>query len=292
MQIDQALEKFLNQLDADGRSIHTRAQYQRHIRLLARWVASDGRSCEVEDLDHEDLALFLTSSQARTRPDAAPKTATTMNSLRTSLRCFFGYAHAAGWIRENPARLIRRAQCGTPPPRALSEEEQRRLMSVLAAGEGRAARRDHALFHMMLATGVRLGSALAAEVGDVDLERSELRLRSTKGDRPEVVYLGRAIAEHLSRYIAEVGEGLLFPGQNGWQLTPRQAHRRFTMSLDRAGITSPVSPHSLRHAFATGLYRRTGDVLLVKEALRHRSVESTLVYARVDEGRLRAALGG
>ena len=74
-------------------------------------------------------------------------------------------------------------------------------------------------------------------------------------------------------------------------MSVRHAQRRFRGWLRRAGVQRPASPHSLRHRFAMDLYRRTGDVLLVKEALRHRSIASTMVYARADRARLRAALG-
>ena len=130
MHIEDALDRFLTQFDADGRSPHTRGQYQRHIRLLARWLASDGRSGEVEPLDYERLAVFLTTPEARTRPDGCPKKATSTNSLRTSLRCFFLHLHRAGYIRSDPARLIRRARCGTPPPRALSDKEPSPHVSI------------------------------------------------------------------------------------------------------------------------------------------------------------------
>jgi site-specific recombinase XerD len=85
--------------------------------------------------------------------------------------------------------------------------------------------------------------------------------------------------------------GPLFPTRDGRRLTSRQVARRLAGWLEAAGITRRASPHTLRHSFATQLYRKTGDILLVREALRHRSIASTLVYARVDGERLRRALG-
>ena len=86
--------------------------------------------------------------------------------------------------------MIRRAICGPPPPRTLSEDEQRRFLAVLTNSAGFEAHRDHAMFDLMLSTGIRLSSALSLDDRDVDLERDEVTLRSTKGDRPVVVYLG------------------------------------------------------------------------------------------------------
>ena len=116
MKIETALDRFLQQLDADGRSSHTIAQYRRHVRLLARWTADVGYSDEIESLTHQDLARFLASPVARTRPDGGVKKASSVNCLRSTLRAFFGYLHRAGSLPTNPAHLIRRALCSPPPP--------------------------------------------------------------------------------------------------------------------------------------------------------------------------------
>jgi site-specific recombinase XerD len=280
MKLEDALARYTTQLEADGRSPHTIGQYQRHVGLLGAWLGSP----EIETIAHEDLARFLASANARTRPDGKVKRATSANALRTSLRTFFRYAHEAGYCRANPARLIRRAMCGTAPPRALSDEEQDRLIQALAAGVGPEARRDHALFALMLATGIRLGSALALEARDVDPHRGELALRRTKGDVPTSVPLSRAVCELLREYMDGRGDGPLFP------ISARHAQRRLSTWCQRAGIGRRLSPHDLRHSFAIRLYSRTRDLLLVQQALRHRSIASTCVYARCDESRLREVL--
>ncbi|MFN0007032.1 MAG: tyrosine-type recombinase/integrase [Planctomycetota bacterium] len=290
MKIEEALARYVTQLEADGRSPHTIHQYQRHIGLLASWLRGSGNNGNVEEIDHETLATFLASSTARSRPDGATKKATSANALRTSLRTFFRYAHEAGYTRSNPARLVRRALCGTPPPRAMSDEEQGRLLLAFGAGVGPEAKRDHALFALMLGSGIRLGSALALETRDVDLERGELALRRTKGDVPTSLPLSRAVREHLRSYLEGRPDGPLFTGRGGRALCARHAQRRLGIWCRKAGVERRTSPHDLRHSFAIRLYKRTRDLLLVQQALRHRSIASTTVYARCDEGRLREAL--
>jgi site-specific recombinase XerD len=284
MEIKEALLKYLIQLKADGRSDHTAGQYRRHVGLLASWLRGNGRSDAVEEIDHETLAQFLSSPSARERSDGRTKKATTANALRTSLRTFFRYAHEAGYTQSNPARLVRRALCGTPPIRALSDDEQGRLLLALAQGKGPAAERDRTLFALMLGSGIRVGSALALEASDVDLERRELQLRTTKGNVPTSVPLSRALCDHLRTYLAARPNGLLFP------ISSRHAQRRLEQWCKRAGIEHRVRPHDLRHSFAIRIYRKTRDLLLVQAALRHRSIASTTVYARCDEGRLREVL--
>jgi len=290
MHILDALAKFQIQLEADGRSIHTRQQYDRHVRLFSRWLATVGHGGDVEAIDHETVAAFLASPVARTRPDGGVKKATSTNALRSSIRTFFKYVHEAGYVRRNPARLVRRAVCGNPPPRALTEAETERLMDTLANGEGPEAERDHGMFALMLATGIRLGSAVALGVEDVDLEGGELYLRTMKADRRERVFLGKGIRDHLRRFIGGRTAGPLFVGIHGRRLSPRHVQRRFRQWVEKAGIGRASSTHCLRHSLATSLYRRTRDLLLVQQALRHRSITSTLVYARLDASRLRQAL--
>jgi site-specific recombinase XerD len=289
MTIDEALERFVTQLEADGRSEHTRKQYERHVGLLGRWLRDVRPRCDrIEDLDHERVAQFLASTVATGRAGGGAKLATTANALRTSLKVFLGYCHKAGLTAYDSGRLIRRAITSPPPPRALSDEEERKLLMVLANAEGVEAQRDHAFVALMLRTGVRIGAALSLQVEDVDLARGEIKVH-TKGDRRERVFLGKEIRAHLKRYVGERTTGPLFPAGDRRAMTRRHAERRFRAWVKKAGIRR-ATPHSCRHRFAMNLYAKTGDVLLVKEALLHRSIASTLVYARVDGERLRKLL--
>ena len=286
MRLDHALDLYVQQLRADGRSEHTVRQYQRHVRLLHRWL---GGQVRVEDLTHEHLAQFLNADVARNRPDGRTKKATATNALRSSLRTFFAYAHAAGLTATNPARLVRRARCGSAPPRGLSREEQDRLLATLAQAQGESAARDHALFSTMLATGVRVGSMLGVNIEDIDLTRGEILLRVAKGDTPLVVFINARITEILRRYIAGRVAGPLWESRHGVRLSSRQLTRRLWFWLARADCRR-FSPHSLRHSLAARIYAHTHDLLAVQAALQHRSIASSAVYARIDGQRLRGIL--
>jgi site-specific recombinase XerC len=291
MTIVEALDRFLVQLEADGRSGHTTRQYARHVRALARWLAAEGIPLDVGVITHEDVARFVASPAARCRPDGTPKVGTSVNAMRSSLRGFFCYLHRAGVVHQDPSRLLRRAICSPPPPRALTDDEQRRLLAVLDGDDTYEARRDAALVRTMLGTGIRLGSALALRVEDVDLQARELVIRCAKGSRPDRLPISREVTRVLATWVCDRTEGVLFGSRSGWSLCPRHVQRRFRKAVEAAGITRAASPHALRHSFATRLYARTGDLGLVQAALRHRSIASTLVYARVDGERLRAAIG-
>jgi site-specific recombinase XerD len=291
MLLRQALDAFLLQLDADGRSEHTRGQYRRRLGALDRWLTATTRRRDLASIDHETLAVFLTSDAARKRPDGAAKKATSTNALRTSLRAFFGYAHAAWLVAVNPARLVRRARCTPPPPRALSDSEVARLLAAVDAGNGEAARRDAALVRLLLNTGIRLSSALNLRAEDVDLARGELNLRRTKNDAPVVLPLSREAVRGLRAYLRGAEGGYIFPGDDG-PLTRRQAGRRIDQAAERAGLRGRATAHSCRHTFACRLLRTTGGNLpLVQQALAHRSITSTVIYAQIEAGALREALG-
>jgi site-specific recombinase XerC len=291
MTVESALSLFLVQLEADGRSHHTIGQYRRHVRALARWLAAKRLPPDVAAISHQDIAAFVASPSTRCMPTGAPKRGTSVNALRTSLRGFFRYLHQAGMIRQDPTRLLRRAICSPPPPRALTDDEKRRLLEVLDAGTGFEARRDAVLVRTMLGTGIRLSSALALRVEDVDLHARDVVIRCAKGNRPDRLPVSRGVARVLAEWVGDRTAGVLFPSRTWGRLSPRHAQRRFRMAVRRAGINREISPHCCRHRFATNLYRACGDLGLVQAALRHRSIASTLVYARVDGERLRAAIG-
>ena len=291
MTITDAVERFVTQLHADGRAASTIAQRRRHVLLLARWWA-DVRPCApVSEIGHEDVAAFLSSPVARQSADGRPRRASTMNIIRASLRTFFNYLHGAGYIRDDPGRVIRRAWCGRPEPRALSGPERERFLATMDAAESATDRRDAVLFRTMLRTGIRLRSALALEVDDVDFDAGEIRLRTAKGNREDRVVMPQDVAELLRTHLGEKTTGSVFTSSTGKALSARHVQRRFQALVKRAGIARQVTPHSLRHSFGMEIYQRTGDLLVVQQAMRHRSIQSTMAYARADRERVRRAIG-
>ena len=289
MKLQAALDRFLLQLRADGRSPHTVANYARHIALLDRWLHTYSFSDELDELLPEHLAAFLISREARDSAHGGAKTSISMNGLRTSLRVAFGWFHEAALARTNAARLIRRAICAPAAPKALSDSDVEQLLGTLIVAQGPVARRDHVLVHLLVSTGIRIGSALALDVEDIELATNTLHLRECKGDRAEHVFFGRELRDHLLGYLAHKPRtGPLFRNPRGERLGKRTAQQRITLWLDRADIVG--TPHSLRHTFATRLLKRTGDLFLVKRAMLHRSILSTAVYLSVDDTRLKAAM--
>lgn len=274
MQITDALDEYMLQLQANGRSPHTVAQARRHVLALARWI-----SRPLASITHQDVARFLIEQQDGRSP-------ATINALRSSLRGFFDYCELAGYVERSPARLVQRARTCAPPPRGLTDAEQERLVAALDTAQTWEDRRDRALFLTLLGTGMRLGSALALTVSDADLEAGVIAIRGKGGMRATLPVSERVVAL-LSGWLRD--EGPVFPSRTGAALSPRQAQFRLVSWCKRAGNRA-VSPHSLRHSFAQRLLARTGNLAIVQSALTHRSIASTIVYARGDDAALRAAL--
>ena len=152
--------------------------------------------------------------------------------------------------------------------------------------------RDRVLFALMLRTGLRLGSALGLDVEDMDLERGELLLRTMKNATQDVVVLPRVVRDDLRAWLGERASGPLFESYPGRRLGGRSARRRFELVLQAAGIDRVRGTHCLRHTLGMRVYERSGDIALTQAALHHRSIASTLVYARAEEAKLRRVLGG
>jgi integrase/recombinase XerC len=289
MELLEALARFELQMRADGRSPHTIGNYRRHIVLLDDWLCETRHERALDAIGHEVLAAFLVSAHARASAHGGAKSSASMNSLRTSLRVVFGWLHQAGLARTNAARLVRRAICSPAPPKALSDTEVERLIAALIVAQGPVARRDHLLIDLLLSTGIRIGSALALDVGDIDLATNTLTLRECKYDRVERVFFGRDLRDHLIGYLARKPRtGPLLRGPQGERLGKRCAQKRIALWLARASVVG--TPHSLRHTFGTRLLRKTGDLFLVKRAMLHRSILSTAVYLSVGDEQLRAAI--
>jgi site-specific recombinase XerD len=281
MQISEVHDLFQLQLRADGRSANTQLQYARHVRLLESWLAASRRSTDLRDIDHVSIAEFLCSPIAREKHGGGARKPTSVNGLRSSVRVFFTWAHAAGYVQRNAAALVRRARCSPAMGRVLSPDDVKRLEHVLAIAAGPEAARDRVMIGILLGCGLRVGSlaGLCAE----DVSGGEILVRRAKNDAPTRVFVPRALRPLVEGYVAG-RSGPLFP------VTTRHIARRLRHWCERARV-QPASPHACRRTFGTRLYAATGDPLLVSRGLGHRSLMSVLPYIAGVEERLREVVG-
>jgi len=284
MLLSEVLAAYVIQQTANGLAVHTLKQIERHGRLLVH-ALNDPPIARVK---HEAIAAFFASDVVKRTADGSPRRASSANALRSSIRGLFGFAHAAGYAPTNAARLVRRSRVPHARPRALPEPEVARLLNALQRGTLPAARRDYAMVLVMLKAGLRVGSVVALDVGD--LVGDQLVLRRLKGGGDDAVFLPREVVEVLREHVCERRTGPMFEGARGGRMTTRQVAGRHAQHAERARIAG-ANPHALRHAFGMAVFERTGDVLITSRALCHRSVASTAVYARPAAAQLRAAVG-
>jgi len=283
MRLSVATKRFDTQLRADGRSERTRQAYLRDLGKLQSWLKRD---VDVSTIVPDTLARFLADGNGEIG------SALTVNRTKTALRVFFRFLADAGYLGENPARLIRSTPTDRRVPSYLSVHEATALLDAITKSDSALAKRDHAMFSLLLGTGIRLGSLVALNVCDVNLTERAVTIKA-KGGREETVFLNPRLCKLLARYIKAVSatDGTpLFRSRNGGRLGPRQVQLRLKHWLKAAGISKPLSVHCLRHSFATRLYSLTGDLHLVQRALGHRHITTTEIYVKVEDKALRKAL--
>ena len=284
MKLSTAITRFHTQLRADGKSERTRQAYLRDLRKLRCWL---GRDVSVSSVTPDNLARFLVAQTAN-----GSKAPLSVNRTKTALRVFFRFLTDADYITENPARLIRSTPADRRMPSYLSTDEARRLVATISGSKSTVASRDHVMFSLLLGTGIRLSSLVALDVGDVNLPQRSIAI-TAKGGRKDTVFLSAKLCRFLAPHIkahAATDPAPLFSSLRASRLCARQVQLRLQHWLKAAGITRQLSVHSLRHTFATRLYRQTGDLRLVQRALGHRHIATTEIYARVEDAALRKAI--
>jgi Site-specific recombinase XerD len=180
-------------------------------------------------------------------------------------------------------------------PKAISIDEVERLLSAASAGDTPAALRDRALLEVLYGVGARISEAVSLDVDDMDLDDGSVRLFG-KGGKERVVPLGSYARAAVTAYLVRARPGMalkgkgtpaLFLNQRGGRLTRQSAWAVIHVAAGRADLGAKVSPHTLRHSFATHLLDGGADVRVVQELLGHASVTTTQIYTMVTVQRLR-----
>jgi integrase/recombinase XerC len=289
-----AIEAFCARLSAEGRSPATIAAYRRDLALVAR-VAGElapGIVCRAVTAGLLDKVF---SAGAVTESGRGPRSAASLHRMKAAVRAFFAWAVEAGVVDDNPARSIRMHRLPRKLPVFLTTAEKKRLLKELKGRTDFSTLRDRAMIEVLLGTGIRLGELAALDMDDIDLDAKHLRVRA-KGNVPQVKFIKTDLRTLLRRYLAERRrhgrpemEALFLSNRDG-RLCQRQIANRLAHWLRKAGIEKELTPHGLRHTFATHLYGATNDLLVVQRALGHRDVSTTQIYTHLVDGQLEEAL--
>jgi integrase/recombinase XerD len=241
---------------------------------------------------HEDLASFLTDL-ARGSDDRPPVAPATLQRKTACLRSFYRHLRREAIIEHDPTSDLRAPRRSQKLPQVLTRGEVARLLGT-PKGTAPAALRDRALLELMYACGLRASEAIDLEVGDLDLRVAVLRARG-KGSKERLVPVGREAIAAVRAYLergrpALVGlrdERHLFLNQRGSGLTRQGLYKIVQRHARAAGLDDRMSPHTLRHTFATHLLAGGCDLRSLQEMLGHADIATTQIYTHLSAERLK-----
>lgn len=294
MQAEAAKRQFLEYIEIErGRSVKTVENYDRY---LTRFFAQMGikNVSEISEENIREFRLWL-NRQKGTGADSMKRR--TQNYYLIALRAFLKFLQKRGIASISPERI----ELAKLPERAIdviTAQELARLMQApldaLAKEEDphkrRALLRDSAIFELLFSTGLRVAE-LCALNADIDLTREDLSVRG-KGEKVRVVFISPQSKAAITAYLKardDMEEALFVDGRPKalHRITPRALQRSLKSYAARAGITSKVSPHTLRHVFATDLLTNGADLRSVQQLLGHASISTTQIYTHITDAHLR-----
>ncbi|WP_460655769.1 site-specific tyrosine recombinase XerD [Kribbella endophytica] len=295
--IGRGVGAYLDHLTVErGLAANTLASYRRDLRRYDEYLAgaeitSLGR---ISEAVVGDFLMRLREGDA----DHPPLTASSAGRTVVAVRGFHKFCLREGLTSIDPAGAVKPPVPPQRLPKALSVDEVTRILTAAAGAEAEPAvlaTRDAALLEFLYGTGARISEAVGLDVDEVDLESGQVLLRG-KGSKERVVPVGSYARDALSAYqvrgrpdLVARGRGThaLFLNARGGRLSRQSAWTVLRRATQRAGISKEISPHTLRHSFATHLLDGGADVRVVQELLGHASVTTTQVYTLVTVDKLR-----
>jgi integrase/recombinase XerD len=291
-----ALRTYLDHLAVErGLATNTLTSYRRDLRRYLEFLDEHGVT-DVDGIDEQLVSAFL--MRLREGDDDHPAlSATSAGRTVVAVRGFHKFCVTDGLATGNPAAGVRPPSPARRLPKALPLADVEAILESAGSAGTTLALRDRALLEVLYGTGARISEAVGLDVDDVDRVEAAVVLRG-KGGKERIVPIGSyaltAVDAYLTRArpeLATVGTGeragALFLNARGGRLSRQSAWTVLVKAADRAGVTRDVSPHTLRHSFATHLLEGGADVRVVQELLGHASVTTTQIYTLVTVDNLR-----
>lgn len=289
MLIDRAVDEYLRHVTIErGLSSHTVAAYRRDLEGYVAWLTERGIT-EVSAVTAAVVAEFA-ADRASAEPPPAP---TSLARLQSSVRGLHRFLAREGVTELDPTGRLRPPKAPLRLPKALTVAQVEALLAAPSPDEPMGLR-DRALLELLYATGARVSEVISLDVDDL-AHGDVVRLRG-KGDKERIVPVGSFARAAIEAYLTRVRPELatrgvatpkLFLGARGGALSRQSAWLVIRAAADRAHMDVDVSPHTLRHSFATHLLQGGADVRVVQELLGHASVATTQIYTHVSVDTLR-----
>jgi integrase/recombinase XerD len=272
---------------------NTLTSYRRDLRRYLAFLHGRGLTepGAVREADVTDFLAALREGAAEHPPLSVSSAARTLVAVRGLHRFWL----LEGVTATDPAAPVRPPTPAKRLPKAITVQQVEALLAAAALGDAPASLRDRALLEVLYGSGARISEAVGLDVDDLDLDAGAVRLHG-KGGKERVVPLGSFAREATSGYLVRArpllaargpGTPAVFLNSRGGRLSRQSAWTALRVAAERAGLAATVSPHTLRHSFATHLLDGGADVRTVQELLGHASVTTTQIYTLVTADKLR-----
>jgi integrase/recombinase XerD len=280
------VERFLDSMWSErGLSENTLAAYRADLSGLARWLES--QSVELMDAQRENLLAFLAW---RVQQGARPRS--TARQL-SSIRRFYRHMLREGRLSEDPTTRIDMPKLGRPLPKSLSEGEVESLLRAPDVAEPLGIR-DRAMLELLYATGLRVSELVSVRMSQVNLKQGVVRVVG-KGNRERLVPVGEEATKWIEKFLTDARLDILggrqsdylFPTRRSDYMTRQAFWHIIKRYARKAGVDRDLSPHTLRHAFATHLLNHGADLRVVQMLLGHSDLSTTQIYTHVARERLK-----
>lgn len=276
--MDRYIDKFVSYLEVEKNySPHTVLNYRADLVEFAEFVGK----VPLEGIDYLLLRRYL--AQLRTN-QYRPRT---LARKLSSLRSFFRFLHRESLIKRNPAVLLMSPKMEKRLPNFMTEEEVVKFIESPSLKET-SGKRDRAILETLYGTGIRVSELVGLDVQNLDLIGNILKVAG-KGKKERLVPMGDKAAQALKDYLDHRGKDskAVFLNKNGTRLCDRSVRNIVNKYIQKASLSYHVSPHVLRHTFATHLLNRGADLRSVQELLGHVNLSTTQIYTHVTTDRLK-----
>jgi integrase/recombinase XerD len=287
------IERFLDTLGMEqGLARNSLDSYRSDLGLLARWLAAQGR--QLADTGESDLKGYLAERLSRAGAGRRERFGSRSQArFLTTCRRFFRYLVRERLRADDPTARLEMPRLGRALPKTLASGQVERLLAAPDAGDALGLR-DAAMLELMYASGLRVSELIGLKLAQVNLAHGVVRLVG-KGGRERLVPMGEPAIERVQTYLREARPDLaagaasdwLFLSRRGEPMTRQNFWQRLKSHAQQAGIRTALSPHTLRHAFATHLLEHGADLRAVQTLLGHADLSTTQIYTHVARARLK-----
>ena len=294
--LDRWVDEFMSYVEFEkGLSSNTISAYRHDLLIWQNYCTL--KKLKPSDVDGGDVTDYLDRLRSGKPPAASAYSPSTVARMLVSLRALYRFLVAEGFVEVDPTAKVGSPKRPRSIPKAIPIEDVEELLAL--PGDDLLGRRDRAILELLYGTGLRISELVALDVDDVDLDGKIVLVRMGKGSKSRRVPLGREAIKAVGAYTSisrpelvkkakrAVSGGALFLNARGGRLSRQGCWKVLKGYARIAGIEDDVSPHTLRHSFATHMLDGGADIRVVQELLGHASLATTQVYTMVSDSRLR-----